>query len=133
MQWLPQVDQHRPGRITTTLAAAALITLLAGPVAMAQGASDGGTAEERQACMPDVFRLCQAEIPNRERIVACLESQPKALSPACRGVFAARAAATSSAATSSAARPHRGARKRTARTKKPGVRRAAKQSPKTSR
>ena len=26
-----------------------------------------GTAEERQACTPDVFRLCSSEIPNVDR------------------------------------------------------------------
>ena len=32
-------------------------------------AGRAATAEERQACTPDVFRLCSSEIPNVDRIV----------------------------------------------------------------
>jgi hypothetical protein len=46
-----------------------------------------GTAEERSACTGDVFRLCSAEIPNADRIVACLKSKKANLSTACRSVF----------------------------------------------
>ena len=46
-----------------------------------------GTAEERSACTGDVFRLCSAEIPNTDRIVACLKSKKASLSTACRSVF----------------------------------------------
>jgi len=47
-----------------------------------------GTAEEQAACTPDVFRLCFFEIPNEERIVACLNSKLSQLSPACHDVMA---------------------------------------------
>jgi hypothetical protein len=46
-----------------------------------------GTAEERAACTPDVFRLCSSEIPNVEKIVACLQKSKQKLSPGCRVVF----------------------------------------------
>jgi hypothetical protein len=46
-----------------------------------------GTAEERAACTPDVFRLCSSEIPNVDRIVACMKRQKANLSSACRAVF----------------------------------------------
>lgn len=46
-----------------------------------------GTAEERNACTGDVFRLCSSEIPNVDRIVACLKSKKASLSSACRSVF----------------------------------------------
>jgi len=34
--------------------------------------------------MPDVFRLCNAFIPNPEQIIACLQQNVSALSSACR-------------------------------------------------
>jgi hypothetical protein len=51
-------------------------------------AAHSGTAEEQAACTPDVFRLCFFEIPNEERIVACLNSKLSQLSPACHDVMA---------------------------------------------
>ena len=45
------------------------------------------TAEERQACTPDVFRLCSSEIPSVEKIVACMKRERPKLSPACAKVF----------------------------------------------
>jgi hypothetical protein len=47
-----------------------------------------GTQDEQQACTPDVFRLCSAQIPNEDRIVACLNRHLAKLSPACRSVMA---------------------------------------------
>jgi len=46
-----------------------------------------GTADEQQACTPDVFRLCSAQIPNEDRIVACLNRHMAKLSPRCRAVM----------------------------------------------
>ena len=46
-----------------------------------------GTAEERAACTPDVFRLCGSEIPNVTKIIACLKAKKKDLSPKCKMVF----------------------------------------------
>jgi len=37
--------------------------------------------------MPDVFRLCNAFIPNPEQIIACLQQNVSTLSPACREVM----------------------------------------------
>ncbi|QAY96343.1 hypothetical protein CWB41_11880 [Methylovirgula ligni] len=51
-------------------------------------AQQQGTAEQRHACTPDVFRLCRAYIPNRKRITACLEHHRRLLSPECQLVFA---------------------------------------------
>ncbi len=50
-------------------------------------AQQGGTQAEREACTPDVYKLCQAEIPDEERIVACLKKNRKLLSPACHKVI----------------------------------------------
>jgi len=41
---------------------------------------------EQQACEPDVYRLCNDYVPDVDRIVACLNANRRALSPACRAV-----------------------------------------------
>ena len=46
-----------------------------------------GTMEQQMACTPDVFRLCGAQIPDADRIVACLRSNTPLLSEPCRAVF----------------------------------------------
>jgi hypothetical protein len=46
-----------------------------------------GTAEQRIACTPDVFRLCSSEIPNVGHIIACMMTKKARLSQACRAVF----------------------------------------------
>jgi hypothetical protein len=64
--------------------AAALVTAM---TAFATQSFAVGTAEERAACTPDVFRLCSSEIPNVDRIVACMKRERSKLSSACRAVF----------------------------------------------
>jgi len=54
---------------------------------LATGAS-AETPQERQACQDDAFRLCQAAIPDRERVFACLVKNQRALNPLCRKVIA---------------------------------------------
>ena len=46
-----------------------------------------GTWEQRMACTPDVWRLCSDQIPDTNRIVACLQQNTPQLSSACRAVF----------------------------------------------
>jgi hypothetical protein len=46
--------------------------------------SSQGTAEQRLACTPDVFRLCSAFIPNADEITICLREKNADLSDACR-------------------------------------------------
>jgi hypothetical protein len=46
-----------------------------------------GTAEQRRACTPDVYRLCAGEIPNVRAITACLQRQKGNLSAACRAAM----------------------------------------------
>ena len=43
-----------------------------------------GTAEQRVACTPDVFRLCSSEIPNVGLIISCMKANKASLSQACR-------------------------------------------------
>lgn len=56
-----------------------------------------GTAEQRKACTPDVFRLCSSEIPFVSKIVACLQKKRTQLSPGCRTVFSKRTTQEASA------------------------------------
>jgi hypothetical protein len=60
-----------------------------------------GTAEEREACTPDVFRLCSSEIPNVDKIIACMKTKKSQLSPKCKAVFNAPASTTTAKATRS--------------------------------
>jgi hypothetical protein len=46
-----------------------------------------GTPEQQMACTPDVWRLCGAQIPDVDRITACLRANVPQLSPPCRAVF----------------------------------------------
>jgi hypothetical protein len=43
--------------------------------------------DQRRLCTGDVFRLCSSEIPNVERITACMRRQRASLSDGCRSVF----------------------------------------------
>jgi hypothetical protein len=46
-----------------------------------------GSMEDQMACTPDVYRLCAAQIPDEDNIVACLTRNKPRLSPACARVF----------------------------------------------
>jgi hypothetical protein len=54
-----------------------------------------GTDAERAACTPDVFRLCASEIPNVDRIIACMIAKKASLSAPCKQVFDRRFAGQS--------------------------------------
>ena len=45
------------------------------------------TPEEQAACQPDAFRLCGSEIPNIERVKACMVAKRAQLSPECKRFF----------------------------------------------
>jgi hypothetical protein len=45
------------------------------------------TQEEQQACQPDAFRLCSSEIPDVDRVTACMVAKKSQLSPECRRFF----------------------------------------------
>jgi hypothetical protein len=45
-------------------------------------------AQQREACTPDVMRLCNDYVPDIPQIVACLKRERLNLSPACAVVFA---------------------------------------------
>jgi hypothetical protein len=48
-----------------------------------------GDQKAREACTPDVMRLCNDYVPDIPQIVACLKRQRANLSPACGEIFAA--------------------------------------------
>jgi hypothetical protein len=50
-----------------------------------------GDQKAREACTPDVMRLCNDYIPDIPQIVACLKRERANLSPACGEIFAAEA------------------------------------------
>jgi hypothetical protein len=62
-----------------------VICFLSLPIAAV--AQEQGTADERQACEPDVNRLCSQFIPDRDKIILCLNQKVKELNPSCRGVI----------------------------------------------
>jgi hypothetical protein len=51
------------------------------------GPATAQSQEDQSACTPDVMRLCQQDIPDHGRIIACLVRSKLQLSPACSGVF----------------------------------------------
>ena len=62
-----------------------LVCLLFLPIAAI--AQEQGTADERQACEPDVNRLCSQFIPDRDKIILCLNQKVRELNPSCRSVI----------------------------------------------
>ena len=69
-----------PAKASFVLAALAYLTWSTPSLAL-------GTDERRAACMPDVFRLCSAQIPNVDAIVACLKREKSNLSATCQAAF----------------------------------------------
>jgi hypothetical protein len=65
------------------------------PLAAALSVSIGSTAghaytpEQQQACTGDAFRLCSSDIPDVDRITACMIRNKSQLSPPCRAHFRA--------------------------------------------
>ena len=49
--------------------------------------SQAYTIEQQEMCSGDAMRLCASDIPNVERITACMERQRDSLSERCRAVF----------------------------------------------
>jgi len=62
------------------------------------------TQEEQAACQPDAFRLCSSEIPDVDRVTACMVAKKSQLSPQCRAFFRS-GPEPSEAATAPAGRP----------------------------
>ena len=78
-------------RLGATLAVALSCSLL-------PTAGHAYTQEEQQACQPDAFRLCSSEIPDVDRVTACMIANRSQLSPECRQFFRAGPEADAAAA-----------------------------------
>ena len=76
--------------------------LLLSAIALAAAALSPGPAfasEAQQMCTGDALRLCGHEVPNVQRITACMVKQRANLSPGCRAVMDRDHAARRRAAT----------------------------------
>ena len=63
------------------------VALAALSVSVLPTAAGAYTPEEQQACQPDAFRLCSSEIPDVDRVTACMIARKSQLSPECRRFF----------------------------------------------
>jgi hypothetical protein len=74
-------------RKATIVAWPGALLLVFGLVSYSTSSNALGTAEERAACTPDVFRLCSSEIPSVSKIIACMKAKQSQLSPKCKAAF----------------------------------------------
>jgi hypothetical protein len=95
----------RATRIAITLAAPLACGIALQQTALAQ---DRGTLEQQLACTPDVFRLCGEQIPDTNRIVACLRQNTPQLNDGCRAVFESNASVPQPAAPQQQSQTRRG-------------------------
>ena len=82
---------HRTNRIALLFAVAATALSVCPSLALA--------SEAQQMCTGDAMRLCGHEVPNVQRITACMVRQRTNLSPGCRAVMDRDHAARRRAAT----------------------------------
>ncbi|MGJ5176593.1 hypothetical protein ACQR16_06595 [Bradyrhizobium oligotrophicum] len=61
--------------------------LIAAAALFVPNAARAYTAEQEQACTGDAFRLCSSEIPDVDRVTACMVRRQAELSPPCRAQF----------------------------------------------
>ena len=50
-------------------------------------ASEAYTQDQQAACTDDAFRLCGSDIPDVDRVTACMVRKQEQLSPGCRVYF----------------------------------------------
>jgi hypothetical protein len=82
------------------------VLLTVGSVQAAFAEEYRGTMEQQMACTPDVWRLCGDQIPDVNRIVACLQRNTPNLSSGCRAVFESNNSMPQSRAVPPPARGH---------------------------
>ena len=83
-QCIVKSDAIRAG--TPVAVVGILLSILVGSFSTAN-AQYRGTPEMQQACTPDVMRLCNEDVPDVDKIVACMKGNGANLSPACGAVF----------------------------------------------
>jgi hypothetical protein len=74
-------------RVVFSLVVSSFAIAVAALQGTASAQDNRGTMEQQMACTPDVWRLCGAQIPDVDRIVACLRANTAQLSAPCRAVF----------------------------------------------
>ncbi|MFM0504175.1 hypothetical protein [Paraburkholderia caffeinilytica] len=67
---------------TYAVLAASLVAL--GAVTAAHAATED---DQAKACRGDAMHFCATDIPNKEKITACMKQHLDELSPACRAMF----------------------------------------------
>lgn len=72
---------HRTTRI------ALLFAIVAAPTALSNRPSLAFSPDAQQMCTGDAMRLCGHEVPDVQRITACMVKQRAHLSPGCRAVM----------------------------------------------
>jgi hypothetical protein len=78
---------------------ALLFAIAFAATALSAGLSPAFSSEAQQMCTGDAMRLCGHEVPNVQRITACMVKQRANLSPGCRAVMDREHAARRRAAT----------------------------------
>jgi hypothetical protein len=74
-------------RISTIRRIALAVGLALSASTVAASSSFAYSANARQMCTGDAFRLCSSEIPDIARIIACMRRNKASLSPGCRAVM----------------------------------------------
>jgi ubiquinone biosynthesis protein UbiJ len=83
----PEIDLNCR-RVTMTKRATALTgAAVAFMVSLSNGSAGAGSDEQRMACERDAFAFCSNEIPDVDRIAACMIKNLERLSPPCRAQF----------------------------------------------
>src|SRR6516225_4262423 len=80
LRWFQEISLEH-SMIHRTILAFVILTLAPTLGAAAE------TPEERQACASDANVLCPDEIPDRERVYACLIKKIRQLSPPCKKII----------------------------------------------
>ena len=84
------MSKNEKVRLAAAIAAAVSLSTLPQP-------GHAYTAEQQQYCSGDAMRLCASEIPDIDRITACMIRNKSQLSPDCRRVFGPPPAASAPA------------------------------------
>jgi hypothetical protein len=83
-------QDHRftPGSTeSTTMRKMIALTFLLS-LASLSGSALAATPEEQAACQDDAFKFCNEQIPDEQKVKACLIHNLRKLTPACRKMFA---------------------------------------------
>ena len=73
--------------MTFRLTSRAALLFAVAAVALAARPGPAFSSEAQQMCTGDALRLCGHEVPNVQRITACMVKQRANLSPGCRAVM----------------------------------------------